>query len=192
VDGDANEAGDVERAVIGAGEDAGRVYFVTRGALGRGVRGVFERSAVGSGAVAGLRGEQCGEWLDKSVLGSKAGAGVMYINNKNIKARRMKRRGDCPTVRSKHADVTERVNERFARDGYGVSGVLEGLEPGRRSLEEDDGALVGGVVGDQEEAKNGVCRQVSEGECVDLYEDETQSRMEHAGGGGVGWRSWPK
>jgi hypothetical protein len=60
---------------------------------------------------------------------------VMYINNKNIKARRMKRRGDCPTVRSKHADVTKRVNERFARDGYGVSGVLEGLEPGWRSPE---------------------------------------------------------
>jgi hypothetical protein len=60
---------------------------------------------------------------------------LMYINNKNIKARRMKRRGDCPTVRSKHADVTERVNERFARGGYAVSGVLEGLEPGWRSPE---------------------------------------------------------
>jgi hypothetical protein len=59
----------------------------------------------------------------------------MYINNKNIKARRMKRRGNCPTVRSKHADVTERVNERSARDGYWVSGVLEGLEPGWRSPE---------------------------------------------------------
>jgi hypothetical protein len=47
----------------------------------------------------------------------------------------MKRRGNCPTVRSKHADVTERVNERSARDGYRASGVLEGLEPGWRFLE---------------------------------------------------------
>ena len=68
--------------------------------------------------------------VDNSVNGS-----VMYVNNKNIKARRMKRRGNCPTVRSKHAAVTERVNERFARDGYTVSGVLEGLEPGWRSPE---------------------------------------------------------
>jgi hypothetical protein len=69
------------------------------------------------------------------VFDSPFEAGVMYINIFNSMARRMKRRGNCPTVRSKRALVTERLNERFARDGYTASVVLEGLEPGWRSLD---------------------------------------------------------
>lgn len=122
--------------------------------------------------------------------------GGYRINNKGKKARRMERRGNCPTVRSKRADVTERLNGRLARDGHGASGAVGGIEPGRRSPEIRNGNVEKVItprasavtpprskeasngnaeaIGEGEEAHNGICPNAAEGECVNLYEENTQ------------------